>query len=98
LTKDGRVHIVPTPGHTLGHMAVIAETDSHCVLVAGDAAYDEQTLLSGSVDGVAQSASLHHDSTRRLRELCRRRPTVTQFAHDPESGKRLASVTVTRAD
>ena len=98
LTKDGRVHIVPTPGHTLGHMAVIAETDSHCVLVAGDAAYDEQTLLSGSVDGVAQSASLHHDSTRRLRELCRRRPTVTQFAHDPESAKRLASATVTRAD
>jgi glyoxylase-like metal-dependent hydrolase (beta-lactamase superfamily II) len=95
LTKDGRVRIVPTPGHTLGHMAVIAETDSHCVLIAGDAAYDEQTLLSGSVDGVAQSASLHHDSTRRMRELCKRRPTVTQFAHDPESAKQLASAAVT---
>jgi glyoxylase-like metal-dependent hydrolase (beta-lactamase superfamily II) len=98
LIKDGRVHIVPTPGHTLGHMSVIAETDSYCVLLAGDAAYDEQTLLSGSVDGVAQSAPLHHDSTRRIRELCRRRPTVTQFAHDPESAKRLASATVTRVD
>jgi glyoxylase-like metal-dependent hydrolase (beta-lactamase superfamily II) len=98
LTKDGRVRIVPAPGHTLGHMAVIAETDSHCVLISGDAAYDEQALLSGSVDGVAQSASLHHDSTRRMRELCRRRPTVTQFAHDPESAKRLAMATATRAD
>jgi glyoxylase-like metal-dependent hydrolase (beta-lactamase superfamily II) len=98
LTRDGRVHFVPTPGHTLGHIAVIAETDSHCVLLAGDAAYDEQTLLSGSVDGVAQSTSLHRDTTRRLRELCRRRPTVTQFAHDPESVKRLASATVTKAD
>jgi len=95
LTKDGRVRIVPTPGHTLGHMAVIAETDSHCVLIAGDAAYDEQTLLGGSVDGVAQSASLHRDSTRQLRELCRRRPTVTQFAHDPESARRLASAAMT---
>jgi hypothetical protein len=79
-------------------MAVIAEMENHCVLIAGDAAYDEQTLLSRSVDGVAQSAALHHDSTRRLRELCRRRPTVTQFAHAPESAKRLASAAVTRAD
>jgi glyoxylase-like metal-dependent hydrolase (beta-lactamase superfamily II) len=98
LTKDGRVHIVPTPGHTPGHMSVIVETNSHCVLIAGDAAYDEQILLGGGVDGVAHSAGLHHDSTRRLRELCKRRPTITQFAHDPESAKRLASATVTRAD
>ena len=97
LTTDGRVHIVPTPGHTLGHVSVIVETDGHCVLMAGDAAYDEQALLRGGVDGVAQSVSLHHDSTRRLRELCGRRPTITQFAHDPESARRLASATTTRA-
>jgi glyoxylase-like metal-dependent hydrolase (beta-lactamase superfamily II) len=98
LTKDGRIRIVPAPGHTLGHMAVIAETDRHCFLIAGDAAYDEQTLLSGGLDGVAERASLHHDSTRRMRELCKRRPTVTQFAHDPESVKRLASEIVTTPD
>jgi glyoxylase-like metal-dependent hydrolase (beta-lactamase superfamily II) len=98
LTRDGRVHIVPTPGHTLGHMSVIVETDSHCILAAGDVAYDETAFLNGGVDGVAQSASLHRDSTRRLRELCKRRPTITQFAHDPESAKRLALATVTKAD
>jgi glyoxylase-like metal-dependent hydrolase (beta-lactamase superfamily II) len=95
LTKDGRVHIVPTPGHTLGHISVIVEMDSHCVLFAGDASYDEEGLLNGNVDGVAQSASLHHDTTRRLRELCKRRPTITQFAHDPESAQRLATATLT---
>jgi glyoxylase-like metal-dependent hydrolase (beta-lactamase superfamily II) len=95
LTKDGRVHIVPTPGHTLGQMAAIVEMETHCVLIGGDAAYDEQALVSGSVDGVAESASLHHESTRRIRELCNRRPTVTQFAHDPESAKRLATATLT---
>jgi glyoxylase-like metal-dependent hydrolase (beta-lactamase superfamily II) len=98
LTKDGRIHLVPAPGHTPGHMAVIAETDGHCVLMAGDATYSEQGLLRGDVDGVAESALIHHDTTRRLRELCKRRPTVTQFAHDPESAKRLASAAVTRAD
>jgi len=55
-------------------------------------------LLSGGLDGVAQNASLHHESTRRIRELCKRRPTVTQFAHDPESAKRLASELVTTLD
>ena len=98
LTKDGRVRIVPTPGHTLGHLAVVVEKDNNCVLIAGDAAYDEQHLLRGAVDGVAQSAPLHRDSTRRLRELCNRRPTITQFAHDPNSAKRLASATPTKAD
>jgi glyoxylase-like metal-dependent hydrolase (beta-lactamase superfamily II) len=97
LTGDGRVRIVPTPGHTRGHMSVIADLGDHCALVAGDAFYDEKTLLDGSVDGVAQDARLHRDSTRRIRDLCRRRPTIALCAHDPESVTRLASSIFTKA-
>ncbi|MEB2845738.1 N-acyl homoserine lactonase family protein [Endobacterium cereale] len=91
LTADGKIHIVPTPGHTEGHVSVVVESDGHCILIGGDASYSETDMLKGNVDGVAFSASVHQDTTRRMRELCQRRPTITQFAHDPESAIRLSA-------
>ncbi|KEY40430.1 Zn-dependent hydrolase (plasmid) [Pantoea agglomerans] len=58
-------------------------------MIAGDASYRESYMLEGRIDGVAVDATLHHDSTRRMRELCKRKPTITQFAHDFDSAKRL---------
>lgn len=95
LTKDGRVRIVPTPGHTIGHQSVILDLDDHCVLIAGDASYSEAAMLQGVVDGIAWDRKLHRDSTRRIRELCRRRRTITQFAHDPDSAARLTALRFT---
>lgn len=89
VTKDGAVRIVPTSGHTLGHQSVVVDAGTHYVLIAGDASYQESYMLEGRVDGVAVDAKLHHDSTRRMRELCKRKSTITQFAHDFDSAKRL---------
>lgn len=91
LTQDGKIHLVPTPGHTLGHLSVVVDMGDYYVLLAGDASYTENAMLTGVVDGVAVSADLHNDSTRRMRELCQRKPTITQFAHDENSGYRLAN-------
>jgi glyoxylase-like metal-dependent hydrolase (beta-lactamase superfamily II) len=95
LTADGRVRLVPTPGHTKGHLAVIVDRGDDLVLIAGDACYSEHAMLAGRVDGVAQDARAHRDSNRRLRELCRHRPVITQFAHDPNSPTRLNTNTPT---
>ena len=89
LTEDGTVRLVPTPGHTLGHQAVVVDQGDHYVLIGGDASYCEDYLLKGQIDGVCIDGTLHHDSTRRIRELCRRKPTITQFAHDEQSEHRL---------
>ncbi|MCC0807219.1 N-acyl homoserine lactonase family protein [Methylobacterium sp. W2] len=97
LTSDGRIRIVPTPGHTDGHQSVVIEQDDHLVLIAGDASYDEQAMLRGDVDGVAQSYERHRDTTERMRALCRRHPVVTQFAHDPGSADRLHNGIRTKA-
>ncbi|WP_435657063.1 hypothetical protein [Brucella pituitosa] len=83
------MRIVPTPGHTEGHQSVVIEQDDHLVMIAGDAAYNERALIDGIVDGVAASYDVHKDTTRRLRELCKRHPVITQFAHDPECETRL---------
>lgn len=89
LTKDGCVRIVPTPGHTAGHQSVVVELGDHLVMIAGDAAYNEQALIEGTVDGVAASYEYHKDSTRRLRELCVKHKVITQFANDPAFHERL---------
>ena len=65
LTGDGAVRLVPTPGHTNGHLSVAVETGDELVLIAGDATYAERTLLSGVVDGVADDARAHRDSSAR---------------------------------
>ena len=95
LTADGAVRIVPTPGHTNGHLSVAVEDGGEIVLLAGDTTYLERTLLSGAVDGVCDDARAHRESTERLRELCRRRSVVYLPTHDPESAARLAARTAT---
>lgn len=89
LTADGRVRLVPTPGHTLGHQSVIVDMGGHYVLIGGDASYSEASLLAGQIDGVCINGALHRDSTARMRELCRRKPTIVQLAHDPDCERRL---------
>ncbi len=90
LTDDGAVRLIPTPGHTLGHLSVVVDQGDHLVLIVGDAAYSERALTEGIVDGVAQDERLHRDSTRRLRELCARRAVVAVPTHDPDGARRLA--------
>lgn len=89
LTQDGRVRIVPTTGHTMGHQSVIVDMGDYQVLIAGDASYSEHSMLHGIVDGVALSAQHHRQSTHQMRMLCQAKPTITQFAHDENSAKRL---------
>jgi N-acyl homoserine lactone hydrolase len=42
LTRDGRIRLIPTPGHTLGHMSVVVEQDDHLVLIGGAAGRDRR--------------------------------------------------------
>lgn len=95
LTDDEAVRLIPTPGHTLGHLSVVVDQGDHLVLIAGDASYSERALKEGVVDGVAQDEKQHRDSTRRLRNLCARRPVVVVPTHDPEGARRLAEARAT---
>ena len=96
LTSDGAVRLLPTPGHTRGHLSVAIDTGERVALIAGDASYSERTLLDGVVDGVAEDAGAHRDSTARIRELCRRRDVVYLPTHDPESATRLGAMSARR--
>lgn len=89
LTQDGKIRLVPTTGHTLGHQAVIVDMGDYYIFIGGDASYSEDYLLNGDIDGVCIDGKLHRETTARIRELCQRKPTITQFAHDFNSELRL---------
>jgi glyoxylase-like metal-dependent hydrolase (beta-lactamase superfamily II) len=89
LTEAGDVLLVPTPGHTHGHLSVLVRRPGRpTVLLAGDASYTQQLMLEGAVDGVAIDERAAHDTLLRLQRFTRADPTVYLPAHDPASADR----------
>lgn len=91
LTEAGDVHLLSTPGHTLGHLSVIVEEDDSVLFLAGDTSYTERLMLGGAVDGVSPDTSAAALTLTRIQELAAQRPTVYLPTHDPASGERLAA-------
>jgi N-acyl homoserine lactone hydrolase len=89
LTAAGDVVIVPTPGHTAGHVSVVVHTEGISYFLAGDASYNQALMLEGHVDGVAPDEAAARDTLRRIRELAQQEPLVYLPAHDPGSAERL---------
>lgn len=92
LTSAGDVRIVPTPGHTRGHMSVTLDLGDRIVFFAGDTSYTEANLRSGTVDGVSSLGGGEDVAARtleRIREMALSRDLVYLPSHDPESGTRL---------
>ena len=90
LTADGAVVAVPTPGHTPDHLSVVVEDGETAIVIAGDAAYSEASLVEGRLDGVSPDEDAALATLSRLRELAAARPTIFLPAHDPRSAGRLA--------
>jgi N-acyl homoserine lactone hydrolase len=90
VTDAGDVRVVPTPGHTPGHVSVVVDEGDQVLFLAGDTSYTEQLLVDDALDGVAPDPAAARQSMARIRELATERPTVYLPAHDPEAAERLA--------
>ena len=89
LTDAGDVRIVPTPGHTHGHVSVVLDEGDRVVFFAGDTTYGDDLLLADAIDGVCPDPGAARDTMARIRELAADRPTVYLPSHDPGAGRRL---------
>ena len=97
LTDAGDVRIVPTPGHTAGHLSVLVDEGAHTLLLAGDTSYTQRNLVEGRADGVASvggGAAMAAATLRAIRAYAEARPTVYLPSHDPGSAERLATLEV----
>jgi N-acyl homoserine lactone hydrolase len=90
---DG-VTLVPTPGHTRGHLSVAVRTEDRLVLLAGDTSYTQALMQAGVADGITLDAATERATLRRIQALARSEPLVYLPTHDPDSVRRLAEAEV----
>ncbi len=91
VTKAGDVALVPTPGHTAGHLSVIVREGESSLFFAGDATYTEDLLIERALDGNAVDETAWYATADRMLDYARTQPTVYLPAHDPQAAKRLAA-------
>ena len=90
LTADGALVALPTPGHTASHVSVALDDGDRRIVLVGDAAYSQDNLLAGRVDGISPVEATARATLARLAALAAERPTVLLPAHDPDAADRLA--------
>lgn len=91
LTRDGRIALVPTPGHVAGHVSVIVRADDMTYFLAGDATYSQANLLAEKTDGVTNDPATSLATLRAIKRFAADEPTILLPAHDPEGPRRLAT-------
>lgn len=89
LTSDGRIALVPTPGHVDGHCSVVAMADDITYFIAGDATYSQENLQAERTDGVTNDPATALETLRRIKAFAQQQPTVILPAHDPDAPRRL---------
>jgi N-acyl homoserine lactone hydrolase len=90
LTEAGDVVLLPTPGHTPGHLSVLVRDRERRFLLAGDVAYTEALFREGALDGVTVDERVARRTLDRAAAVARTAPTVVLPTHDPDSPRRLA--------
>ncbi len=96
ITRDGRIFLVPTPGHSKGHVSVVVRGEDVTYFLAGDATYAEANLRADEVDGVTYNPALSLSTLRAIKTFATGEPTIILPAHDPDGPARLAARQVYR--
>jgi N-acyl homoserine lactone hydrolase len=91
VTQAGDILLVPTPGHTVGHLSVMVQTADVCYFLAGDASYTQDLMLAEQIDGVASDRAAARQTLAQIHTFCRATPTVYLPTHDPDTPDRLAN-------
>jgi glyoxylase-like metal-dependent hydrolase (beta-lactamase superfamily II) len=94
ITRDGRILMVPTPGHVTGHCSVIVRGEGVTWFLAGDATYSQANLLAGETDGVTNDPATALATLQAIRRFAAQEPTILLPAHDPQGPARLAAAAV----
>ena len=78
LTVDGAVKLLPTPGHTPGHMSVLVRLDGYELLITGDTMYTLRHLATEDVQafGAGPWVARQNAANRRIGQLKRARPNL----------------------
>jgi glyoxylase-like metal-dependent hydrolase (beta-lactamase superfamily II) len=89
---DGRVTVIPTPGHTKGHQSLLVRLERETVFLLADAAYLVAKMRSRSLPGILWSPDAIVASWDRIEEIERSEHArlVTTHALDYETSVKMA--------
>jgi glyoxylase-like metal-dependent hydrolase (beta-lactamase superfamily II) len=92
VSRDGRLFLVPTPGHMIGHVSVVLRDDAATYFFAGDATYSEENLSAERTDGVTNDPQTALATLRAIKEFAVAERTIILPAHDPGVPSRLSAL------
>lgn len=90
LTERGDVFVAATPGHTAGHQSVVIDLGDRRIVIAGDAALDDDQVVQGIIPGIVEQRAATSRTYDMLRRSAREKPTLTLFTHEPANEEKLA--------
>lgn len=90
LTERGDVFAIATPGHTVGHQSVVIDLGDRQIVLAGDAAFDDDQVACGVIPGIVEDRAQTLQTYDVLLRAGRARPTLTLFTHDPKNAEKLS--------
>lgn len=85
--------LVPTPGHSAGHMSLVMDHADTRFMFIGDTAYSETALLNEIVDGVTLDSVTARQSMRRVRATMQSHNSIVLPGHDSAVPERLRVAT-----
>ncbi|MCE7063859.1 N-acyl homoserine lactonase family protein [Dyadobacter sp. CY326] len=91
-TKSGEIKVVPAPGHTLGHSAVLLETRHFHVILGADATPNQEFLVKNIIAGINQDFRQSYKTIERIKHYCRRQPTLYLTTHDQQGSERMRTL------
>jgi N-acyl homoserine lactone hydrolase len=93
VTDHGDVVVLPTPGHTKGHVAIAVRTSDLTLLFTGDHFIRQSWYAADLTRGMQPPnllARLTADTNRRLQQFVTEFPTLVLPTHDAEAADNLA--------
>jgi N-acyl homoserine lactone hydrolase len=93
LLGDGSIHLVFTPGHTLGHTSVVLRLRDREALIGGDAIYTMRTYRESLIPFRSEDEHLFRRSLKEIQRYGEHTPDALIIpGHDMESWRELAEV------
>lgn len=92
LTERGDIFVAATPGHTRGHQSVVIDLGARRIIIAGDAAFDDDQVARDVIPGIVEDRNATLATYEMLRRAGKEKPTVSLFSHDPDHERILAAV------
>lgn len=97
LTEDGRIRIVPLPGHSPGHLGLVARMQGHDVVCGGDATFSHEDLFAERLAGIVETPAAATRTLQVLRAHVEMHPTQLLLCHDPQALARFGRGEMTTA-